>query len=149
MLASAWDSALTCLACDFASACDCNWAGSAWDWPCFQFFALPHTRAHSSRCQAGLFSCRCHQILANLRSGGSKEYKIPEGFAFNYITCANYFFEIWGWLLFGVATQTLAAFLFIAAGGFQMMQWALQKHKRLRKVGALSLSSVLYLHPRC
>ena len=81
-------------------------------------------------------SCRCHQILANLRSGGSKEYKIPEGFAFNYITCANYFFEIWGWLLFGVATQTLAAFLFIAAGGFQMMQWALQKHNRLRKVGA-------------
>ena len=74
--------------------------------------------------------------MANLRSGGSKEYKIPEGFAFNKITCANYFFEIWGWLLFGVATQTLAAFLFIAAGGFQMMQWALQKHKRLRKVGA-------------
>eukprot|EP00891_Asterochloris_glomerata_P000799 jgi/Astpho2/799/Aster-00653 len=83
-------------------------------------------------CQACNF--RCHQILADLRSGGSKEYKIPKGFAFNHITCANYFFEIWGWLLFGLATQTLAAFLFIAAGGFQMMQWALQKHKRLQKL---------------
>ena len=82
--------------------------------------------------------------MADLRSGGSKEYNIPQGFAFNYITCANYFFEIWGWLLFGVATQTLAAFLFIAAGGFQMMQWALQKHRRLRKVGASTTAQRLF-----
>ena len=83
--------------------------------------------------------------MADLRSGGSKEYKIPKGFAFNHITCANYFFEIWGWLLFGLATQTLAAFLFIAAGGFQMMQWALQKHKRLQKVGASVTAQCLFL----
>ena len=73
-------------------------------------------------------------ILRNLRPAGSKEYVIPKGFAFNYITCANYTFEIYGWILFGVATQTVAAFMFVAAGSFPMSQWAIGKHKRLRKV---------------
>lgn len=73
-------------------------------------------------------------ILARLRSGNSKDYKVPRGFAFDYITCPNYTFEIWGWILFGIATQTLAAFAFIVCGGAQMAQWALQKHARLRRV---------------
>lgn len=73
-------------------------------------------------------------ILRNLRPAGSKEYVIPKGFAFNYITCANYTFEIYGWILFGVATQTVAAFMFVAAGSFPMSQWAIAKHKRLQKV---------------
>ena len=83
--------------------------------------------------------CRSHLILRNLRPAGSKEYVIPKGFAFDYITCANYTFEIYGWILFGVATQTVAAFLFIAAGSFPMSQWALGKHARLRKVGNIVL----------
>lgn len=76
----------------------------------------------------------CHVILANLRQPGDKAYKIPRGFLFNYITCANYTTEIWGWILFGVATQTAAVFVFIAAGTFQMAQWAKQKHSRLVKL---------------
>ncbi len=76
---------------------------------------------------------RCHLILANLRKPGDKGYKIPKGFLFNYVTCANYTCEVWGWLLFTVATQTVAAGLFIAAGTFQMAVWAKGKHKRLRK----------------
>lgn len=75
-------------------------------------------------------------ILRNLRPPGSKEYVIPKGFAFDYITCANYTFEIYGWILFGIATQTVAAFMFVAAGSFPMSQWAIGKHKRLRKVTA-------------
>lgn len=81
-----------------------------------------------------LCNLRSHVILRNLRPEGSKEYVIPKGFAFDYITCANYTFEIYGWVFFGVATQTVAAFLFIAAGSFPMSQWALGKHKRLRKM---------------
>ena len=73
-------------------------------------------------------------ILRNLRPAGSKEYVIPKGFAFDYITCANYTFEIYGWILFGIATQTVAAFIFVAAGSFPMSQWAIGKHKRLQKV---------------
>ena len=83
--------------------------------------------------------CRSHLILRNLRPPGSKEYVIPKGFAFNYITCANYTFEIYGWILFGLATQTVAAFMFIAAGSLPMTQWALAKHKRLRKVYIFSV----------
>lgn len=89
--------------------------------------------------------CRSHLILRNLRPPGSKEYVIPKGFAFNYITCANYTFEIYGWVLFGVATQTVAAFMFIAAGSLPMTQWALAKHKRLRKVSGFSvINSISY-----
>lgn len=49
-------------------------------------------------------------------------------------SCANYTFEIYGWLLFNVATQTVAGVLFMMAGALQMIQWALQKHARLRKL---------------
>eukprot|EP00798_Chlamydomonas_sp_ICE-L_P024166 gene24166-9753_t len=98
---------------------------------------------------------KCHIILANLMKPGEKEneiptfflspaplhvkkpgeqgYKIPTGFLFNYISCANYTCEIMGWVFFTLATQALPALLFTAAGGFQMAQWAMQKHARLRK----------------
>lgn len=79
--------------------------------------------------------CRCHIILSNLRKPGEKAYKIPTGFLFNYITCANYTAEIWGWILFTIGTKTTAAGLFTAAGAFQMAEWAKGKHKRLVKVG--------------
>lgn len=83
-------------------------------------------------CQAS--NLYCHLILANLRPAGSKQYRIPSGFLFNYITCANYTTEIYGWIAFTVATQTLSAGLFTLAGAAQMAQWAMAKHARLRKV---------------
>jgi hypothetical protein len=85
-------------------------------------------------------ACRCHIILSNLRKPGEKDYKIPSGFLFNYITCANYFAEIWGWILFTIGTHTLTAGLFTAAGAFQMADWARGKHKRLVKVSSMVLS---------
>ena len=80
--------------------------------------------------------CRCHVILANLRPPGQKGYVIPRGFLFEYITCPNYTLESLGWVLFTVATSTLPALFFGAAGTFQMAQWAIAKHARLRKVCA-------------
>src|SRR6185369_9613239 len=68
------------------------------------------------------------------RKPGEKGYKIPSGFLFNHITCANYFAEIWGWIFFTLGTQTLAAGLFTAAGAYQMAEWARGKHRRLVKV---------------
>lgn len=81
-----------------------------------------------------LSNLRCHVILSNLRKPGERGYKIPAGFLFNYITCANYFAEIWGWIMFTVGTQTAASALFTAAGAFQMAEWARGKHKRLVKL---------------
>lgn len=85
----------------------------------------------------------CHIILKNLRSpDGKGGYQIPSGFLFNYVTCANYTTEIWQWIGFNIATQTLAGYLFLGAAGYIMSVWALQKHKRLRQVFA-------GLHPSC
>lgn len=83
-------------------------------------------------CQASNF--KCHQILASMRPAGSKEYVIPRGFLFNYITCANYATEIFGWIAFTLATRTVAAAIFTTCGALQMAQWAMQKHARLRKI---------------
>jgi very-long-chain enoyl-CoA reductase len=76
----------------------------------------------------------CHVLLSGLRKPGDKGYSIPRGFLFNYITCANYSAEIWGWTLFTLGTRTAAAAVFTAAGAYQMAIWAQQKHRRLQKI---------------
>lgn len=88
-------------------------------------------------CELG--NLRCHILQRNLRSPGEKGYKIPHGFLFEYITCANYTMEIGAWVFFTIATQTLTSLLFTLAGAFQMAQWASGKHKRLVKVSLTSL----------
>jgi hypothetical protein len=80
------------------------------------------------------FLRRTHVIQRNLRPPGGKGYAIPHGFGFDHITCANYTFEIYGWVLFAAATWTLPALIFITAGAAQMAIWAKAKHARLRKV---------------
>jgi very-long-chain enoyl-CoA reductase len=77
----------------------------------------------------------CHILLAKLRGPGEQGgYKIPRGFLFNSITCANYTMEIWGWILYSVGVQALPAAIFTLAGLYQMTLWAIQKHNRLRKL---------------
>ncbi|BBM99041.1 very-long-chain enoyl-CoA reductase [Marchantia polymorpha subsp. ruderalis] len=75
-----------------------------------------------------------HIILKNLRApDGKGGYQIPKGFLFNYITCANYTTEIYQWIGFNIATQTVAGYSFLAIAGLIMTMWALGKHKRLRR----------------
>ncbi|KAI3734873.1 hypothetical protein L6452_14353 [Arctium lappa] len=77
----------------------------------------------------------CHIILRNLRSpNGSEGYQIPCGFLFNIVTCANYTTEIYQWLGFNVATQTVAGYIFLVVAASIMTNWALAKHRRLIKV---------------
>jgi very-long-chain enoyl-CoA reductase len=75
-----------------------------------------------------------HVTLSKLRTGPNSGYSIPRGGLFNYVTCANYTFEIWGWILFSIATQSLPAAIFMVCGAFQMVQWAISKHNRLKKL---------------
>ena len=98
--------------------------------------------------------CSCHVLLAKLRPPGQTAYVIPRGYGFDHITCANYTFEILGWVMFAFATRTLTAFLFIAAGAYQMAVWAKAKHARLLKVRApcsllACMPAKLTLHPPC
>lgn len=84
-------------------------------------------------CQLANFYC--HIVLKNLRSpDGKGGYQIPRGFLFNFITCANYTTEIYQWLGYNIATQTLAGYSFLVVAGLIMTNWALGKHRRLRKL---------------
>lgn len=77
----------------------------------------------------------CHILLRSLRSSdGSGGYQIPRGFLFNIVTCANYTTEIYQWLGFNIATQTVAGYVFMVVAASIMTNWALAKHRRLRKV---------------
>ncbi|CAL5190369.1 unnamed protein product [Lathyrus oleraceus] len=84
-------------------------------------------------CQVSNFYC--HIILRNLRGPtGEGGYQIPRGFLFNIVTCANYTTEIYQWLGFNIATQTIAGYVFVAVATFIMTNWALAKHRRLKKL---------------
>jgi very-long-chain enoyl-CoA reductase len=84
-------------------------------------------------CQVSNFYC--HLLLRNLRRpDGNGGYQIPRGFLFNIVTCANYTTEIYQWLGFNIATQTFAGYIFLVVAAAIMTNWALAKHRRLKKV---------------
>lgn len=80
-----------------------------------------------------------HINLRNLRPPGSTVRKVPKPdgnpmtLLFNYVSCPNYTYEFLSWLSFSVMTQCIPAYLFAAAGMFQMTMWAIGKHKNYRK----------------
>jgi hypothetical protein len=90
-------------------------------------------------------------LLRNLRRpGGNGGYQIPSGFLFNIVTCANYTTEIYQWLGFNVATQTVSGYFFLVVATSIMTNWALAKHRRLKKVLSVILvelvASYIFLH---
>ena len=84
-------------------------------------------------CIFEFFNLQCHLVLKNLRKPGTTERGIPRGWGFEYVSCANYFWEALAWLTFAVQSQVLGAYFFLAVSFFQMLQWALQKHNRYKK----------------
>ncbi|KAL6534041.1 hypothetical protein OROHE_013874 [Orobanche hederae] len=82
-------------------------------------------------CQISNFYC--HILLRNLRKSDGDGYQIPRGFLFNIVTCANYTTEIYQWLGFNIATQTAAGIVFMVVAAAIMTNWALAKHRRLKK----------------
>merc|ERR1712137_114976 len=52
---------------------------------------------------------------------------------FEWVSCANYTYEILAWIGFCIMTSSLAAVLFMAQGAYQMYVWALGKHKRYKR----------------
>lgn len=80
-----------------------------------------------------------HLALRNLRPAGSKVRKIPYPTSnpytilFNLVSCPNYTYEIGSWIFFTVMVQSVPALLFTIAGGYQMIVWALGKHRNYCK----------------
>ena len=74
-----------------------------------------------------------HVRLKNLRPPGTKKRGIPKGQLFDFVSCANYFWEISGWFWFSLMTSTATGWLFYGVGAIQMYFWAIKKHKRYKK----------------
>ena len=78
-----------------------------------------------------------HMTLRNLRPPGSRARRIPHGWGFGYVSCANYFWELCCWITFHLATQNYGGTMFLLISFLQMMDWATQKHDRyLRDFGS-------------
>ncbi|KAJ6983146.1 very-long-chain enoyl-CoA reductase-like isoform X3 [Populus alba x Populus x berolinensis] len=76
----------------------------------------------------------CHMLLRNLRRpGGNGGYQIPSGFLFNIVTCANYTTEIYQWLGFNVATQTVSGYFFLVVATSNHDQLALAKASEIEE----------------
>ncbi|SJX63814.1 related to TSC13-Enoyl reductase involved in very long chain fatty acid elongation [Sporisorium reilianum f. sp. reilianum] len=82
---------------------------------------------------AELSNAYTHIILKNLRPAGTRARKIPRGFAFELVSCPNYFFEFVAWAAFTVLTLNPASALFAAVSTTQMWFWAVKKHKNYKK----------------
>jgi len=74
-----------------------------------------------------------HLQLRNLRPAGTRTRNIPRGFAFTFVSCPNYTFEILAWFSFAYFTWSLPALVFTVVGAVQMWFWAVKKHKNYRK----------------
>ncbi|PWN96871.1 hypothetical protein FA09DRAFT_320397 [Tilletiopsis washingtonensis] len=74
-----------------------------------------------------------HIKLRNLRPPGTRERNIPRGGLFDFVSCANYFYEFLAWTAYTALTLSPASALFAAVSTGQMAIWALGKHKKYRK----------------
>ena len=72
-------------------------------------------------------------MLKNLRRPGTTERGIPDGWGFQLVSCANYFWESLSWLTFAIQCQCLGAYFFWFVSTAQMLDWAIKKHKRYKK----------------
>ena len=72
---------------------------------------------------------RAHMVLRDLRPPGTTKRGIPYGYGFDWVSCANYMWELCSWVLFACLIQTLFSVLFCIAGLITMYTMALSKHK--------------------
>lgn len=86
---------------------------------------------------------KCHTILSSFRKkksksegeyvNESKQRGIPFGWGFDIVSCANYFWEALGWIIFSILTRTYMAYMFTFYSVYQMLEWAIKKHKNYKK----------------
>ena len=76
---------------------------------------------------------KCHLILRDLKykNGGNKG--IPNGEGFEWVSCANYFWEILSWVFFSLFAGHISVWLFTLWGGLIMTKWATEKHISYKK----------------
>jgi len=76
---------------------------------------------------------KCHLILRELKEKNSGEKGIPNGEGFEYVSCANYFWEFLSWVFFSLFVNSLPFYVFTTFGFLIMRSWAIKKHKEYLK----------------
>jgi len=72
---------------------------------------------------------KADNILIHLRKSGETNYKIPTGWLFNKISCANLFGELIEWLGFAILCWNLPALTFLIWTAANLIPRALAHHK--------------------
>eukprot|EP00475_Leptophrys_vorax_P045384 TRINITY_DN9398_c0_g1_i1.p1 TRINITY_DN9398_c0_g1~~TRINITY_DN9398_c0_g1_i1.p1 ORF type:complete len:257 (-),score=44.30 TRINITY_DN9398_c0_g1_i1:43-813(-) len=72
---------------------------------------------------------RSDNILSSLRKPGESGYKIPNGFAFEYVSAANLFGEILEWTGYAMASRSLGGVAFAIATFCNLAPRAIDHHK--------------------
>lgn len=74
-----------------------------------------------------------HLVLRSLRPRGTKARGIPNGWGFQMVSCANYWWETLAWLCFCLLVQCATGWFFLFVAFAQMVDWALKRHRNYRK----------------
>ncbi|ORM41054.1 Very-long-chain enoyl-CoA reductase [Babesia sp. Xinjiang] len=74
-----------------------------------------------------------HITLRNLRPKGTTVRGIPQHWGFQYVSCANYFWELLIWVTVALYTNTISSYFFAFAVGMILSQWAKKKHRKYIK----------------
>lgn len=69
----------------------------------------------------------CHLILRKIRLNNINNFQIPKGNVFEYVYCANYFWEVLSWLSFSMFCKLWSCYLFTLFGFIVMASWAYEK----------------------
>ncbi|KAF7458393.1 putative 3-oxo-5-alpha-steroid 4-dehydrogenase [Cryptosporidium felis] len=74
-----------------------------------------------------------HLVLRKLRDRGTKKRGIPFGSGFDYVSCANYFWETLSWITFSLIANCATCWIYTFIAFIQMAQWAIKKHKNYHR----------------
>tara|TARA_Y100000590_G_scaffold347286_1_gene397840 strand:- start:12483 stop:13229 length:747 start_codon:yes stop_codon:yes gene_type:complete len=76
-----------------------------------------------------LLNIHSDNVLLNLRRGEEKDYRIPQGFFFNRVSCPNYLGEIIEWLGWAIMTWSFAGLIFFIWTAANLIPRAYANHK--------------------
>lgn len=76
---------------------------------------------------------KCHLILMELKDKNKGEKGIPNGGGFEFVSCANYFWEFLSWTFFSMFVNSIPFYMFTTFGFLIMKNWAVKKHNEYLK----------------
>ncbi|GIX62178.1 3-oxo-5-alpha-steroid 4-dehydrogenase, putative [Babesia caballi] len=74
-----------------------------------------------------------HLTLRNLRPKGTKVRGIPRHWGFQYVSSANYFWELMIWIVVALYINAVMCYLFSFFVGVILCKWAMKKHRTYLK----------------